>query len=300
MTNLLDPKQDYIFKNIFGTEESKPQLISFLNALLFNEEPHITSITLDNPNIEKILEKDKASRLDIRATTNDGIMLDIEIQCKNTGEIPQRAFHYLANMMSHAIKSNESYKESNVIGIWILGENVTNRSNAISEAYMTFQPNDPDPYQVMTDNARIIFIELLKFNPKNANTHNLLTAWLSFLKDPILMDEMFLRVPVIHDAMETLKYISSDDEIRAISDLRQRTINDKNSELTVAREEGLAEGMEMGLAEGMERGKIEGKIEGIKEEKIEMAKKMLTDSFPIETISKYTGLTESEINSLVN
>ncbi|MDR0640114.1 MAG: Rpn family recombination-promoting nuclease/putative transposase, partial [Holosporales bacterium] len=33
MTELLDPKLDYIFKTIFGTEDRKPLLISFLNAL---------------------------------------------------------------------------------------------------------------------------------------------------------------------------------------------------------------------------------------------------------------------------
>lgn len=117
-------------------------MVSFLNALLFEGKPSISNLILENPNIEKILEEDKSSRLDIRATTNDGTMLDIEIQCKNTGEIPQRAFHYLANMMPNVIKSSESYKGSNVIGIWILGENVTKRQNAISDAYMTFQQSD--------------------------------------------------------------------------------------------------------------------------------------------------------------
>lgn len=79
MTNLLDLKIDYIFKNIFSTEKNKPQLVSFLNALLFEGKPCISNLILENPNIEKILEEDKASRLDIRTTTNDGTMLDIEI-----------------------------------------------------------------------------------------------------------------------------------------------------------------------------------------------------------------------------
>lgn len=270
MTDLLDPKQDYIFKNIFGKEESKPQLISFLNALLFDGNPHINWIVLENTNIEKILEKDKASRMDIKATTDDKTILNIEIQIKNTGEIPQRAFHYLANMMPHVIKSNESYKGSNVIGIWILGENVTNRQNAISDAYMTFQPSDPDPYQVMTDNARIVFVELPKFNPRKEDSNNLLNAWLSFLKDPIFMDEVFLTVPEVHNAMETLKYISTDPETRAIADLRQKTINDKNSEITVARDE----------------------------ERERIAKKMIAKNKPIDEIIEFTGLSEAEINKL--
>ena len=291
MTDLLDPKQDYIFKNIFGNEERKPLLISFLNSLLYEGKPHIKSLTLNNPNIEKILEKDKSSRLDIRATTDDKkTVLNIEIQIKNTGEIPERAIQYLANTMPRTIKSKESYKKSNVIGIWVLGENVTDRKNAISDAYMTFQANGSDPYQIMAKNARIVFIELPKFNPKKSNVNDLLTAWLSFLKDPVFMDESFLKVEEVHEAMDTLKYISADPDIRAIADLRQRTMNDRNSELTVARDEGIEIGKAKGLAEG--------EAKGASEKARETARKMLSENLPLEIIIKCTGLTEVEIKEL--
>jgi predicted transposase/invertase (TIGR01784 family) len=237
---LLDPKQDFVFKNIFGKEGGKQSLISLLNSL-FNNNPHIKELHLDNTDITKILEEDKASRLDIKATADNDVILDIEIQVKNTGEIPQRAFHYLANMMPHVVKTNESYKGPHVIGIWILGTEVTERQNAISEAYMTFQPQDSDPYQIMTDSARIFFIELPKFNPKNADKRDLLAGWLSFLQNPVFMDASYLEVQEIKDAMETLKYISADPETRALANLRQKTINDHNSELTIAREEGRME-----------------------------------------------------------
>jgi predicted transposase/invertase (TIGR01784 family) len=70
MTDLLDPKLDYIFKNIFGVEDKKPLLLSFLNALL-KGNPHIKDLKLENTDISKILEKDKASRLDIKATADN-------------------------------------------------------------------------------------------------------------------------------------------------------------------------------------------------------------------------------------
>ncbi|MDR2646102.1 MAG: Rpn family recombination-promoting nuclease/putative transposase, partial [Holosporaceae bacterium] len=148
------------------------------------------------------------------------------------------------------------------------------------------QPHDPDPYQILTDSARIIFIELPKFNPKKEDRRDLLTAWLSFLKDPIFMDESFLKVEEVHEAMETLKYISADDEIRAISDLRQKTINDRNSEMTVAREEG--------IAIGEERGKAEGELKA----KREAALKMMKKNVDLVDISEFTGLTIEELEKL--
>jgi predicted transposase/invertase (TIGR01784 family) len=44
----------------------------------------------------------------------------------------------------------------------------------------------------------------------------------------------------------------------------------------------------------------EGKKEGMEEMAINAAKKMLEDGLPIETISKYTGLMEKEIERLCN
>jgi flagellar biosynthesis/type III secretory pathway protein FliH len=195
---------------------------------------------------------------------------------------------------------------------------------------MTFQPNPPDPYQVLTASARIIFIELPKFNPQDADAADLLTAWLSFLKNPVFMDDAFLEIKEVKAAMEALKYISADDDVRAIADLRQKTINDYNSEMTVAREEGLEEGIAIGTeegiaigeakgiaigeakgiaigeAKGIAIGEAKGKEEGIaigeakgKEEGLrEAARSMLAAGIPPETVSHCTKLSIEEIAAI--
>jgi predicted transposase/invertase (TIGR01784 family) len=48
-----------------------------------------------------------------------------------------------------------------------------------------------------------------------------------------------------------------------------------------------------------EEGKVEGKIEGKIEEKIEIAIEMLKNDEAIEKISKYTGLTDEQINEIL-
>jgi predicted transposase/invertase (TIGR01784 family) len=247
MINLLDPKLDYVFKHIFGQEERKSLLISFLNSLLKNK-PHIKELTLENTETDKTLAEDKASRLDVKATSDDGTKLDIEIQCRNTGEIPERAFAYMSEAIPRITKVGESYKKVKIISIWILRDNVTNRNGAISEAVMTFLPTENDTSEVLTDKGRIFFIELKKFNPQKADAHDLLTAWLSFLKNPVLMNTSFLEEEEVSKAMDTLKYMSADEKIRAAADLRQRTLNDYNSEITVAEERGeLKKAREMAL-----------------------------------------------------
>lgn len=178
---------------------------------------------------------------------------------------------------------------------------MTDRKGAVGEAYMTFQATANDPYQILTETARIIFVELEKFNPKNADARDLLTAWLSFLKDPLLMDDAFLKVEEVKDAMDRLKYISASKEVQARADLRQRTINDRNSELTVAvkkgREEGREEGIAIGEGKGIVIGKKEGKVEGALAKAKEYAIKMLQKGISLDDISEFTELSIEEIKS---
>ena len=57
---------------------------------------------------------------------------------------------------------------------------------------------------------------------------------------------------------------------------------------------------EKGLNQGLEKGITQGKQQGIEQNKQENAKKMLELKMDLETISKITGLTIEEIESLRN
>jgi predicted transposase/invertase (TIGR01784 family) len=88
--------------------------------------------------------------------------------------------------------------------------------------------------------------------------------------------------------------VSADPETRAIADLRQRTINDRNSEMTVAKEEAEQKGEERGIAIGEERGEARGE----QKKAIEMAKKLLRKGTSIDEIVDLTELSEQEILQL--
>jgi len=45
----LSPKIDFVFKKVFGSEQSQDILISFLNAIIYNGEKIIQSLTIINP-----------------------------------------------------------------------------------------------------------------------------------------------------------------------------------------------------------------------------------------------------------
>jgi predicted transposase/invertase (TIGR01784 family) len=157
---------------------------------------------------------------------------------------------------------------------------------------------------------RLIFIELPKFCPQDAPAQDLLTGWLAFLKDPVGMDRTYMDVQEVKEAMNTLKYISSDKKLREAALLRQREINDRHSEMTVAIQRGMAIGEARGEARGKAigeargkaigeaRGKAMGKAIGEAEIKTKIAISMLEKGLSLETISDYTGMSVHEINTI--
>ena len=298
---LYDPKKDYIFKTLFGREKNKNLLISLLNSIL-RGNPVIKDLTLHNTELTKILERDKSSRLDILAVSDKGVRFDIEMQCRNTLDIPNRALHYSSKLFSTDIKENEDYNQSRVISIWIFGQNVTNRVEAINEAMMTWQMNEHDPYEVMTNHLRIIYLELDKYKVNDSNIRDILSGWVDFLKNPTHIDKRVLDNKDIEEAVKELEYISTDDEERAIIEAIRSGINDQNSRETIARKQGLEEGLKQGKEEGLKQGKEEGlkqgKEEGKKEKAKEMARNMLKERLDINLIAKISGLTIEEIKEL--
>ena len=280
---LFDPKEDFIFKMIFGIEENKSILISLLNSIL-KGRPYINDVTLENTEISKIFKDGKSSRLDILATDDNGIKYDIEMQCRKTKDIINRTLFYASKLHGKDLKENEDYNKSRVISIWIFGENITERIEPISEALMTFQPYQRDKYGIMTDNIRIIYLELNKYIVSDENIKYKLSKWVDFLKDPINLNKDTVEDKDIDKARKTLEYISTSKEERIIIEKIVEGRNDYYSSNTIAREEGIEE----------------GKIEGLKEGKIEIAKNMLKLNIDVKIISQSTGLSIEEIEDINN
>ena len=289
-TTLLDIQSDYIFKRVFGIEKNKELLISLINSIL-KGNPQVTNLEIRNTEISKIFKNNLTIHLDIKAEINPQEFVDIEIQVRNTGEIMERAVQYLAEILTVNCRKlteeerkagqKQTYKYPKVIGIWIMGENVTDRKDAVNEACLAFPPTERDEYQIITDKLRIFFVELQKFHPKHVDRKNMLDVWMTFLKNP-LNDEI-QSVPEVQKALDTLKEISADENEREIYMLRRHTEFGYISEKNVA----------------IQNAKVEGEKIGIEKGKTEVAKKMLSMGLSVEQISEATGLPLDDVQKLV-
>ena len=98
------------------------------------------------------------------------------------------------------------------------------------------------------------------------------------------------------EAVKKLDNLSEDEKMQRIADLRQKAIMDEKA----IYEKGLEIGIEKGIQRGMEKGIEKGIMEGSQKEKIEIAKKMLELKIDKETIAEATGLTEQEIEKILD
>ena len=282
---LFDPKVDYVFKILFGDENDKSMLISLLNAIL-KGKPTIKDLILNNTDIPKILKDNKSCKLDILATSDEGIKFNIEMQCKKTKDIINRTVYYASKLFTKDLKENDDYNNSKVISIWIFGENVTDRESAINEAYMTLQKTNNEDYEILTDHLRIIYLELNKYKITKDNINDKLTKWVDFLTNPIDLEKSTFEDEDIEKARKKLEFISSDDKERASLEAIKEGLFDQYSSFNIGKKEGIEEGLKEGLKEGE------------KNKSIEIAKNMLKDNVDINIISKYSGLNIEEINKL--
>ena len=295
-TTLLDIQSDYIFKRVFGVEKNKKLLISLINSIL-KGNPTVTDLEIRNTEISKIMKNNLTIYLDIKAEINPQEFVDIEIQVRNTGEIMERAVQYLAEILTLNCRKltnkekeagqRQTYKYPKVIGIWIMGENVTDRKDAVNEACVAFPPTERDKYQIITDKLRIFFVELQKFHPRHIDRKNMLDVWMAFLKNPLNDD--IQDVPEVKEALDTLKEISADKDEREIYYLRQHTEFGYISEKNVAVQKAKAEGEQLGAEKERKKAKLE---------QLRIAKKLLKMGLSLDHVVHATNLSLKEVKKL--
>ncbi|MGF9912509.1 Rpn family recombination-promoting nuclease/putative transposase [Paenibacillus ehimensis] len=279
MTDRLDPKVDFVFKRIFGVEENKDVLLDFLNVTLRESEPSpITDIQILNPYIDKNALHDKQSILDLHARTADGKQVNIEIQLFNRYDIEKRTLYYWSKMYSSQLEEGQKYKDlKKTITINILNFNFIPNDRY----YNLFHLREHHTGLRLTDDIEIHFMELPKLQTQRASLSDKLVKWLLFLKGvekQELWEVIAMNEPTLQKAMDTLEFLSQNEEARRLYEMRQKALHDEASMIDGAKEEG--------------------KRQGKREKEIEVAKNLLEMGMDVAKIAKATGLPENEVKKL--
>jgi len=158
----INPRVDFAFKKLFGSEENKDLLISLINAII-PEEEHVTELELKNPYNLADYQKGKMSILDIKAKEKTGRWINVEMQIGDDLYFDKRAIYYWSKLVTEQLSEGHMYKElQKTISINILGFNFVPDDSVYHNCYkiMNTRTREDDK---LHDIFELYYIELKKF-----------------------------------------------------------------------------------------------------------------------------------------
>jgi predicted transposase/invertase (TIGR01784 family) len=271
----VDIKNDIAFRKIFGNENKKIILISFLNAVLHLEgTKRIKSITIANPFQLPILPNMKTSIIDVKATDFRGNTFIIEMQVADILGMDKRLLYYTSKEYSQQIVSGEKYTDLNpVIFIGIFDFNFTKGTDYFSHHAIC---NVKTQERLIKD-MDFYFIELPKFLIAPKDFNNVIDKWIYFIKEAENLD-------VIPDNL--------DDE-----GLREAYLDANKNTWTKAE---LNAYDYAAMREQDERGRMEkARINAQKDTTHQLVLSMYSEKISVEQIAKISKLTIEEVMDIV-
>jgi predicted transposase/invertase (TIGR01784 family) len=176
----INPKTDFAFKKIFGSKQSHDILISFLNAILYDEQDEIRDLIILDPYQAPRIKGIKDSYLDVKATLSDGKTVIIEMQVLNVLGFEKRVLYNAAKSFSIQLGVGEDYTLLNpVIALTITDFEMFAGGDRILSRYRLKEKDDLTDY---SDDIELVFVELPKFKKTLDELETLVDKWLYFLK----------------------------------------------------------------------------------------------------------------------
>ena len=288
MSRYLDPKNDLVFKKIFGHH---PELLkSFLNAILpLPQDCVIESITYLTPESVPELESFKNSIVDVRCLDNHGRRFIVEMQLQWTSDFIKRMLFNTAATYVRQLKKGKNYEQlSSVYGLALIDAAFTEDN----EWFHHYQMTNANDHKQNLEDIQLVLIELPKLKPTNITEKKLAVLWLRFLKEinerTELVDPSLLNVAPIKEALSLLEVASYNEAELLAYDQRWDFVSSEKTLLSGKFSEGKAEG------------KVEGKAEGKVEGKAEMILNLHHLKIPLEQIAKAAVMSLQDVEQIIN
>ncbi|NER25767.1 MAG: Rpn family recombination-promoting nuclease/putative transposase [Symploca sp. SIO1C2] len=236
----ISPKIDYAFKKIFGSQQSQAILISFLNAIVYDGENIIQSLTIVNPyNPDKTLSL-KETDLDIKAILADGTLVAIEIQTSSMTAFNKRVAYNLAKTYANQLITAKHHIRFNpAITVTITDFILYQQSEKVINKFV-FQEKEEN-FEVLDQELQLIFVELPKFKKTLSELTSLSDKWIYFLKEANSLDSIPKSLEEVSEIELALNLANQAnmtvDELEVV-DTRSMMLQDEKGRITYAEERG--------------------------------------------------------------
>jgi predicted transposase/invertase (TIGR01784 family) len=261
-----DPKTDFVFQRIFGTEDHKVALIGFLNDILENDEAHrVLSVTFLPPEQRPKVPELKYSVVDVKCVDARGTTYVVEMQVLNVEAFEKRVVYNVAKAYTNQLARGETYPELNdVIGISICDFELWPRSQGskvpmLSRWHLHEQATGTQGLSALS----FVFMELPKYGA-GSEPVSLVDKWAYFFReaDNLAVIPPVLQHPPLIEAMEAARTTAFTHEEWDAYIAAGMAIQNERGALSLAQKEG--------RQEGRQEGRHEGRREGLREAVLDM------------------------------
>lgn len=295
---------DFGFKMLFGTEVNKDLLMSFLNALLHDEQ-HIVDLAYLNAEHLGTGEGDRRAVFDIYCENDRGEKFIVEMQKAAQRFFKDRSVFYSTfPIREQAQRGDWNFELKAVYTIGILNFVFDEDAGGEDCYHHEVKLVDVNRNRVFFDKLNFIYLEMPKFRKTEAELVTMYDKWMFVLRNlsslldrpAALQERVFAK---LFRAAEIARFTpvqrsEYEESLKVYRDLNNVIDTAKWQGRAEGHAEGLEEGLAKGRAEGMEEGLLKGREEGIRA----VALQMKQQGLPTAAIAQCTGLSHEEIERL--
>ncbi|WP_302272034.1 Rpn family recombination-promoting nuclease/putative transposase [Brachyspira aalborgi] len=266
---------DFFIRYFFGLKGDEDLLLSFINAIMIDSNfATFKSVEIMNPFNLSEKANNKESIVDLKAITEDGIIVIIEIQTYSTKNFFERTLYYWSKNYSNVLKKGEDYpKLKPVISINLIDDILFDKND--KRMHTCYLLKEKNTNEILTDHIQLHYVEIPKFD-ENANISKELKNWILFLKSNKEedMSQLLKEDTIFEKAMKKYNYFTDNEDLLNEYDKREAYLVYQHSLMRDFKEEGR------------------------EEEKYSIAKTLKQMNMDNASISKATGLSLDEIEKL--
>lgn len=277
----IDPYTDFGFKKLFGTEQNKDLLISFLNALFNDSTMQIKDVQYLNSEHLGDGYGDRRSVFDVYCMTEDGGRFIVEMQKAEQVYFKDRSIYYATYpIREQAPKGTWDYRLENVYTVGLLNFTFPEDEYPADSFVHEVKLKDVEDNHIFYDKLTFFYLEMPKFNKREDELVTMFDKWMFALRNlSWLMDRpQALQERVFKRLFDQAEIASFTPQERREYQESVKDYWDYYSTMTTAHQKGRAEGRA--------------------EERLANARSLLSNGVPMDVIVKSLGLAPKEIAAL--
>src|SRR5580698_2718239 len=241
-----DPKTDFVFQRIFGSEDHKTALIGFLNDILQLDGPHrVASVMLLPPEQRPKVAELEYSIVDVKCVDVRGTTYVVEMQVFNVEAFEKRVVYNVAKAYTNQLGVGFAYPElDEVIGISICDFELWPRKEEPHVPMLSrWRMQEQQSGVVGLPELQLVFLELPKYSGGD-DPQSFVDKWAYFFREAgnLMAVPEALRHPQLMDALDGARTARFNRQEWDAYIAAGMAIQNERGALSLARGEGLREG----------------------------------------------------------